>query len=86
VRNYTVKVDAEPFTLDVAWIEHRVGIEFDSRTFHDNDPSFATDRRRSRRLGAIGWHIVRGTWIDFDERPDELAADVWALLGARSVA
>jgi hypothetical protein len=29
---------------------------------------------------------VRGTWIDLDERPDELAADVWALLRARSVA
>ena len=86
VRNYTVKVDHEPFVLDVAWIDHRVGLEFDSRTFHDNDPSFATDRRRSRRLGAIGWQVVRGTWIDLDERPAELAADVWALLLARPVA
>ena len=86
VRNYTVKVGGEPFVLDAAWIEHRVALEFDSRTFHDNDPSFATDRRRSRRLAAIGWHVVRATWIDFDERPDELAADVRALLLARSVA
>lgn len=86
VRNYTVKVDAEPFVLDVAWIDHRVGLEFDSRTFHDNDPSFATDRRRSRRLGSIGWHVVRGTWIDLDERPAELAGDVWALLRARPLA
>lgn len=86
VRNYTVTVDGEPFTLDVAWLEHRVGLEFDSRGYHDNDPSFAKDRRRSRRLGAIGWHVVRATWIDLDERPDELAADVWASLRARSVA
>ena len=86
VRNYTIKVEREPFVLDVVWIEHRVGLEFDSRTFHDNDPSFATDRRRSRRFAAIGWHVVRATWIDLDERPDELAADVRALLLARSVA
>jgi hypothetical protein len=86
VRNYTVKVDGEPFKLDVAWPDHHVGIEFDSRTFHDNDPSFATDRRRSRRLASIGWHVVRGTWIDFDERPGELAGDVWTLLLARPVA
>ena len=86
VRNFTVKIGGEPFVLDVGWIEHRVGLEFDSRGFHDNDPSFATDRRRSRRLAAIGWHVVRGTWIDLDERPDELAADVWALLLARPVA
>jgi len=86
VRNYVVKVEAEPFMLDVAWINQRVALELDSRTYHDNDPSFATDRRRSRRLGAIGWHVVRGTWIDLDERPAELAADVWALLLSRPVA
>jgi very-short-patch-repair endonuclease len=86
VRNYTVKVHGEPFALDVAWIDHHVGLELDSRTFHDNDPSFATDRRRTRRLGAVGWQIVRATWIDLDERPAELAADLWALLRARPVA
>lgn len=83
VRNHVVEVDAERFMLDVAWPVHRVALELDSRTYHDNDPSFATDRRRSRRLGAVGWHIVRGTWIDLDERPAELAGDVWALLRAR---
>lgn len=82
-RNHTVTVDAEPFMLDVAWPSHRVALELDSRTYHDNDPSFATDRRRSRRLGGVGWHIVRGTWIDLDERPAELAGDIWALLRAR---
>ena len=86
VRNFTVKVDGEPFTLDIAWVKQRVALELDSRTYHDNDPSFATDRRRSRRLGAVGWHVVRGTWLDLDERPAELAADVWALLEARQVA
>jgi len=84
-RNYAVKVDGEPFTLDVVWFAPRVAIEFDSRTFHDNDPDFVTDRRRSRRLAAIGWQVVRATWVDLDERPAELAADVWALLRARGL-
>ena len=83
MRNYAVQVDGEPFTLDVVWTDERVGLEFDSRGFHDNDPKFATDRRRSRRLGAAGWHVVRATWLDLDERPEELAADIWALLPAR---
>lgn len=86
VRNHVVTVDGEPFMIDVAWTDERIGLELDSRTYHDNDPAFATDRRRSRRLGAVGWHVVRGTWIDLDERPAELAADVWALLRARPVA
>ncbi len=86
LRNYAIKVDGEPFTLDVVWFAQRVALEFDGRAYHDNDPAFVTDRRRSRRLAAAGWHVVRGTWVDLDERPDELAADVWALLCARHVA
>lgn len=83
VRNHVVEVDGEPFMLDVAWPVQRVALELDGRAYHDNDPSFASDRRRSRRLGAIGWHVVRGTWIDLHERPAELAGDVWAPLRAR---
>ena len=86
VRNFTVVVDDEPFMLDVVWLNQRVALELDSRTYHDNDPAFATDRRRSRRLAAAGWQIVRGTWEDLDVRPAELAADVWALLRAAKVA
>ncbi len=85
VRNFAIKVDGEPFTLDVVWFDQRVALEFDSRTFHDNDPDFVTDRRRSRRLAAIGWHVVRATWMDLDERPAELATDVWALLRGRGL-
>ncbi len=79
-RNFVIKVDGEPFMLDVVWFEQRVALEFDGRTYHYNDPSFERDRRRSRRLAAVGWHVVRATWIDLDERPGELAADVWAVL------
>jgi len=86
VRNFTVVVEGEPFSLDVVWLEHRVAIELDSRTFHDTDPAFASDRRRSRRLAAAGWQVVRGTWDDLDDRAAELAADVWALLRAAKVA
>ena len=85
VRNFAIKVDGEPFTLDVVWFAQRVAVELDSRTYHDNDPTFATDRRRSRRLAAIGWEVVRATWLDLEDRPAELAADVWAVLRARGL-
>lgn len=86
VRNFTVVVEGETFMLDVVWPDRRVALELDSRTYHDNDPAFATDRRRSRRLAATGWQVVRGTWDDLDLRPRELAADVHALLRAAKVA
>jgi hypothetical protein len=85
-RNLTVVVDDEPFMLDVVWRRERVALELDSRTYHDTDPAFATDRRRSRRLAAAGWQVVRGTWDDLDDRPGELAADVHVLLRAARVA
>jgi very-short-patch-repair endonuclease len=80
VRNFAIKVEGEPFALDVVWLQQRVALEFDSRTFHDNDPDFVTDRRRSRRLAAIGWQVVRATWLDLEQRPAEVAADLWAVL------
>ena len=86
VRNFAIVVEGEPFTLDVVWLRQRVALEFDSRTFHDNDPSFVSDRRRSRRLAAAGWQVVRTTWTDLDERAAEVAADVHALLLAAKVA
>lgn len=85
-RNFTVVVEGEPFMLDVVWLEQRVALELDSRGFHDNDPAFVTDRRRSRRLTATGWRVVRGTWEDLEVRPHELASDLWALLRAARVA
>lgn len=84
IRNHPIEIDGEIFVPDVVWPAHRVWLELDSRGWHDNDPRFAEDRRRSRRLGAHGWHGVRATWQDFDERPDELAADLWAYLEAAS--
>lgn len=68
--------------VDVLWTQQRVALEFDSRAYHDNDPAFARDRRRSRRLAATGVQVVRATWEDLDARPAELAADLWALLRA----
>lgn len=66
--------------LTVRRSRRSLAIELDSRTLHDNDPDFATDRRRSRRLAGVGWQVVRATWLDLEDRPDELAGDVWALL------
>lgn len=80
VRNHPIDIDGERFTPDVVWPQQRVVLELDSRTYHDNDPDFARDRRRSRRLQAAGWPGIRATWADFEEHADELADDLWSLV------
>ena len=76
-RNYVVEAGGEPFMVDVLWTQQRVGLEFDSRAYHDNDPAFARDRRRSRRLAAIGVQLVRATWEDLDVVPRFLPNMKW---------
>lgn len=85
-RNLAIEVAGERFTVDVVWPAQRVALELDGRAFHDSDPAFAADRRRSRRLAAAGWQVIRVTWEDLERRPRELAADIASLLAAAKVA
>lgn len=80
VRNHPIEIDGERFHPDVVWIRERVCLELDTRDYHDNDPAFVSDRRRSRRLEVAGWLVVRATPEDLGPGADELAADLWALL------
>ena len=62
VRNYTVKVDGEPFTLDVAWVEHRVGARV--RQPHVS----TTTTRRSRPTAAAAGASARSAGTSCAER------------------
>ena len=67
--------------VDCAWPEQRLIVELDGREFHDTSQAFEADRARDRRLGAAGWRVVRVTWRQLIEHPEELEADLRRLLG-----
>lgn len=79
-----IRLAGEVFVMDAVWSAHRVILELDGRGFHDNDPRFASDRRKSRRLAAAGWEVVRATWEDFDHHEDELDADLSSIIARRT--
>lgn len=81
--NVTLEVGAQRIRPDVLWRVQRVAVEADGRDPHSAPLRFASDRRRDRRLRVEGWEPVRVTSIDLDLRPDELEADLRALLGKR---
>lgn len=65
---------------DCVWREARVVVELDGFAFHSTRAAFRRDRRRDRRLRLAGWEPVRVTWWDLDQAPDQLEAELAALL------
>ncbi|GIK77143.1 MAG: hypothetical protein EDQ89_08580 [Acidobacteria bacterium] len=81
--NARIRIGDEAIVPDVLWRQQRVVVEADGRDPHLAPLTFASDRRRDRRLRAEGWEPVRITTVDLADRPDELDADLRALLGLR---
>ncbi len=65
---------------DFLWREKRLIIETDSARFHGTRSSFESDRRRDQRLILAGWRVIRITWRQITERPDEVVALLRRLL------
>lgn len=79
--NARIEVGGETIEPDVLWRRQRVAVEADGRDPHLAPLTFASDRRRDRRLRVEGWEPVRVTTVDLDDRPDELDTDLRVLLG-----
>lgn len=71
--------------LDFAFPEARVAIECDSRRWHATSDRFDRDRRRDREALRHGWIIIRVTWADLHERPEEVLRTIVLLLDERTV-
>lgn len=81
--NCRLRIGDEWIEPDVLWRRQRVVLEADGRDPHLAPLRFDADRRRDRRLRVEGWEPVRVTSADLDLRPDELDADLRALLARR---
>ena len=68
--------------VDAYWPDARLAIEFDSRKFHTTRRAFEEDRRRDRRLAALGIQVNRITWRDFDDAAG-LAGELTAIRARR---
>ena len=78
--------DGGGYEVDFCWPAHRLIVETDGRAYHANERGFENDRLRDRRLTLAGWRVVRFTWRDVTERPDDVVAELGGLLSAAVVA
>ena len=78
--NVRLRVGDDVIEPDVLWRPQRVIVEADGRDPHLAPLTFASDRRRDRRVSAAGWHPVRVTERDLGPGADELEDDLRTIL------
>ena len=60
--------------------ENKVMVELDSHAFHMTPRVFERDRVRDRAIALSEWRVIRVTWRQLHDEPDDLAADLRQLL------
>ncbi len=81
VRQHEACVGAARYCIDLAYPDRRLGIELDGREWHEGD-AFQRDRSRQSALVLAGWTVLRFTWADVTERPDQVVALITRALRA----
>lgn len=71
------------YEVDCAWPDARLIVELDSVVFHADARRFQGDRARDRALVAAGWRVVRLTWAQLRDEPEQVAADLRSMLSVR---
>jgi very-short-patch-repair endonuclease len=72
----------ERFEIDFLWREQRLAVETDGRRFHDNPNAVIRDSRRNRALAKGGYSILRLTYDDLRDRPDQTIAEIARILNS----
>jgi very-short-patch-repair endonuclease len=80
-RNYNLVIDGTFIAcLDVAWPDHRVGIEVDSRRWHMGHAFWERDAARYAILASHDWRILPVTSGQLKRREAEFAEQILRLL------
>jgi hypothetical protein len=66
--------------VDLAFPQSRLAVEIDGLAWHVTADRFQRDRTRQNRLVNAGWTVLRFTWEDVADRPEEVVASIRAAL------
>jgi predicted transcriptional regulator of viral defense system len=72
--------DPTAIRVDFVWREQRVIVETDGHSTHHTRRAFEQDRLRDQRLIVAGWTVIRITWRQLTQRPNEVTDRIAQLL------
>jgi very-short-patch-repair endonuclease len=83
VAQYEVRDAAGRFVarVDLAYPQWRIAIEYDGDYHRDRD-AYRDDQRRANALRVAGWTVLRFTAADVWRRPDQIVAEIRAVIPA----
>jgi very-short-patch-repair endonuclease len=84
--NAPLSLSGDQVEADFLWRDAGLIVETDDRRSHATISAFEKDRLRDQRLKLAGWDVIRGTWRQLIDHPDQLAATIRALLARRAEA
>ncbi len=77
---YQVHIDGRLVArVDFAFPAIGLAIEVDGFAYHSSQGRFQHDRSRQNALVSLGWRVLRFTWYDLQEHPDQVLAQVRSL-------
>jgi very-short-patch-repair endonuclease len=68
---------------DVVFRDRRLVIEIDGWAYHSTPDRYQDDRTRQNLIVRAGWDVLRFTWRDLVERPDEVVGTIRDTLARR---
>jgi very-short-patch-repair endonuclease len=72
-----------PYKIDFAFPELKIALEADGWAFHSDGEAFQHDRKRQNYLMLLGWQVLRFTWLDLVEYPQQVIAVIRSAISAR---
>jgi len=81
--NDWILLEHKRYQVDCHWPGTGQIVELDGWEGHSTRSASRGDRGRDRRLRVADYSVTRLTWNQLDDEPEQIAADLRALLGAR---
>lgn len=79
--NGLIVVDGQRYFGDVVFRAAGLVVDIDGYAFHSDRSAFQVDRTRQNALQSAHWRILRFTWSDITDRPDQAIALIRGMLG-----
>ena len=83
-RQHVVRLDGRTFRLDLAYPDLRIAIEADGFEVHGSRSAFEADRDRQNLLASADWLVLRFTWRQIRDAPEDVVATITRAIAQRS--